>query len=78
LRILVCLKGYQRIITLLEELLPEDEIVECDREEIASLASEFDVLVPIVAPLPEAVYASVTDSDSPLPGLANEIQEGAH
>lgn len=58
MRILVCHKGYKRIIAILEELLPEDEIVECGRGKIAALAQEFDVLVPIVSPLPAEVYTS--------------------
>ena len=53
MRILVCIKGYRRIIDALEELLPDDEIIECDRDEIEGLAPEVDVVVPIVSPLPE-------------------------
>ncbi len=58
MRILVCHKGYKRIIEALEELLPGDEIVECERSEIAAQAQESDVVVPIVAPLPPEVYQS--------------------
>lgn len=45
-------------MALLQELLPEDEIVECARDEIASEAQESDVLVPIVAELPPEAYRS--------------------
>ncbi len=58
MRILVCIKGYRRIIDRLEELLPDDEIIECGADEIEALCPDVDVLVPIVSPLPKAVYAS--------------------
>ena len=58
MRVLLCHRGYKRITALLEELLPDDEVVECGRDEIAREAQESDVIVPIVAPLPAEVYAS--------------------
>lgn len=58
MRILICHKGYKRILDVLRELLPEDEFVECERADIAAEAAQSDVVVPIVSPLPTEVYQS--------------------
>jgi len=57
-RICICHQGYRRVVALLEELLPEDIIVECAPEEIVAASQDAEVLVPIVAAIPNEAYAS--------------------
>ncbi|NNL84372.1 MAG: hydroxyacid dehydrogenase [Myxococcales bacterium] len=56
MRIGVCIRGYKRIMELLRECLPDDEIFDCDREEVIAVAGDADVLIPTIAPIPEAAF----------------------
>lgn len=58
MRIALCLRGYTRILQLLQECLPEDEVFECSGAEILERAADADVLIPIVTPIPSAVLAA--------------------
>ena len=57
-RICLCLPNYQRILERLREALPEDEIVDCQRDEVTQAAAEADVLIPLVTRIPDAALAS--------------------
>ena len=57
-RICLCLPNYQRILERLREALPEDEIVDCQRDEVTQAAAEADVLIPLVTRVPDAALAS--------------------
>ncbi|MSR14795.1 MAG: hydroxyacid dehydrogenase [Gammaproteobacteria bacterium] len=56
MRIGLCSRGYTRIMQVLSDGLPEDEILECSASEVVALANEVDVLIPIVAPIPAASF----------------------
>ena len=51
MRIGLCVRGFTQIRQVLEELLPHDEIVECDSRDILERAADCVVLVPIVTPI---------------------------
>ncbi len=55
MRIGLCVRGFTQIRQVLEELLPHDEIVECDRSDLLERAADCAVLVPIVTPIPVEV-----------------------
>jgi phosphoglycerate dehydrogenase-like enzyme len=55
MRIGLCVRGFTQIRQLLEELLPNDEVIECDRRDILECAAACEVLVPIVTPIPAEV-----------------------
>ena len=55
MRIGLCVRGFTQIRQLLDELLPDDEIIECSRQDIHERAADCAVLVPIVTPIPAAV-----------------------
>jgi phosphoglycerate dehydrogenase-like enzyme len=55
MRIGLCVRGFTQIRQLLEELLPSDEIIECDSRDILERAADCAVLVPIVTPIPAQV-----------------------
>ncbi len=57
MRVGVCIRGYSRIMELLRECLPEDEVFDCDRDEVVAEAANADVLIPTIAPIPEAAFA---------------------
>jgi phosphoglycerate dehydrogenase-like enzyme len=58
MRIGLCSRGYTRIRQILDQQLPHDEIVECGADEVAALAVEVDVLIPIVAPIQAEALAA--------------------
>ena len=55
MRIGLCVRGFTHIRQLLEELLPHDEVKECDRRDIRERSADCAVLVPIVTPIPAEV-----------------------
>ena len=55
MRIGLCVRGFTHIRQLLEELLPHDEVIECDRRDIRERSADCAVLVPIVTPIPAEV-----------------------
>ena len=54
----LCIKGYSRILNILKDVLPEDEIFDCDRSEVVDAAKVAEVLIPTMAPIPEAALQS--------------------
>ncbi len=56
MRIGLCSRGFTRLFQILSELLPEDEIFECDGSEVVSLAKDTDVFIPVVARIPAEVF----------------------
>ena len=52
-----CVRGFTGILKILRELLPEDEVFECDQSELAMLAPTADVLIPIICPIPASIFA---------------------
>jgi phosphoglycerate dehydrogenase-like enzyme len=57
-RICLCRRGATKIVELLRAALPQDEILECSSEEVASCARQVEVLVPLIAPVTEDALAS--------------------
>jgi len=57
MRIALCVRGFTRILNVLRERLPHDEIVECDATQAIDVAREVDVLIPIMTPIPAAAFA---------------------
>ncbi|MGR8920351.1 MAG: 2-hydroxyacid dehydrogenase [Gammaproteobacteria bacterium] len=58
MRVALCIRGLSRILETLERALPGDEVIECGPEDIVRLSPELDVIVPTVAPVPNAAYAA--------------------
>lgn len=58
MRIGLCVKGYTRILNILKDVLPEDEVFDCGRSEVVEAAKVADVLIPTMAPIPEAALQS--------------------
>jgi len=56
LRIGFCVRGFTGILKILRELLPEDEVFECDQSELAMLAPTADVLIPTICPIPASIF----------------------
>jgi len=54
MKIVLCRQGFSAIQNMLQALLPDDEIVCCAPEEICSVGSDADVLIPAITPLGEA------------------------
>lgn len=57
MKVYLCQKGFRFITDLLQQLLPDHEILECLPEEIATKAADADVLIPTIIPLGEAELA---------------------
>lgn len=57
LRIGLCIRGFQRILNILRESLPGDEVFECDAGDITAAAYDADVLIPIMTTIPPAAFA---------------------
>ena len=57
MRIGFCVRGFTGILKILRELLPEDEVFECDQSELAMLAHTADVLIPTICPIPASFFA---------------------
>tara|TARA_B100000674_G_scaffold451356_1_gene422063 strand:- start:13489 stop:14463 length:975 start_codon:yes stop_codon:yes gene_type:complete len=51
MHIALCIRDYTKIRNILEDELPDDEIVEYSPSEVSSAATNADVLIPIVAPV---------------------------
>ncbi len=51
MKVYLCQKGFRFIVDLLQELLPDDEILECLPQEIATKAKDANVLIPTIIPL---------------------------
>src|SRR5882724_4344695 len=58
MRICACRRGAAKILELLREELPQDEVLECSQAEIAEFAGRCEVLVPLVARIGEDALAS--------------------
>ena len=58
MRIGLCIKGFTRIFEILKQQLPNDEIFECDAQDVISESANTDVFLPTVAPIPERVFVS--------------------
>jgi len=58
MRVCLCLKGAARILELLREELADHEVLECAPDEVADVAPEVDVLVPLVARISESALRS--------------------
>jgi len=58
MRIGLCIRGFARILEILKQQLPSDEIFECDAGDIISESANTDVFLPTVAPIPAPVFAS--------------------
>jgi phosphoglycerate dehydrogenase-like enzyme len=58
MRVCLCRRGAAKILEFLRAELPDDEILECAPEEVTDVAREVDVLVPLVARIPDAALAS--------------------
>lgn len=54
-RICLCGRSHARIKGLLEAALPADEIVECGESDLAQVARDCDVLIPIVTRIPNEI-----------------------
>ncbi|MBL4783498.1 MAG: 2-hydroxyacid dehydrogenase [Porticoccaceae bacterium] len=54
MKIVLCRQGFSAIQSMLQDLLPEHEIVCCDPEDITTVGSDADVLIPAITPLGEA------------------------
>ncbi len=54
MKVYICQKGFKLMIDFLQELLPDDEVLACAPDEIATHATDADVLIPTVIPLNEA------------------------
>ena len=59
LRICLCGRSHARIKGILERALPNDEIVECNGSDLALVAPDCDVLIPLVTLIPNEI---LTDS----------------
>jgi phosphoglycerate dehydrogenase-like enzyme len=57
-RICLCRRGATKIVELLRAALPQDEILECSSEEVASCTRQVEVLIPLIAPVTEDAFAS--------------------
>jgi phosphoglycerate dehydrogenase-like enzyme len=58
MRVSLCRKGAAKILEFLRAELPNDEILECSPDEVVDMAREVDVLLPLVARIPDAALAS--------------------
>ncbi|MFT4560998.1 MAG: phosphoglycerate dehydrogenase-like enzyme [Gammaproteobacteria bacterium] len=58
MRIGLCIRGFTRVLEILKQELPHDEVYECDADEVIALAPETDVFLPTVAPIPAAAFAA--------------------
>jgi phosphoglycerate dehydrogenase-like enzyme len=58
MRICLCRRGAAKIVELLRGELPRDDILECSPEEVAQVAQQVEVLVPLIARVGEEALAS--------------------
>jgi phosphoglycerate dehydrogenase-like enzyme len=58
MRVCLCRRGAAKIVELLRGELPRDEILECSAEEVAYVAQQVEVLVPLIARVGEEALAS--------------------
>ena len=58
MRVCLCRRGAAKIVELLRGELPRDEILECAPEEVARVAQQVEVLVPLIARVGEEALAS--------------------
>ena len=56
LRICLCGRSHARIKALLETALPNDEIIECSEAELADIARDCEVLIPVVTRIPNELF----------------------
>lgn len=56
MRIGLCVRGFTRILEILQEVLPDDEVFELGRSEVVDVARDVDVLIPTVAPIPAEAF----------------------
>lgn len=53
-RVVLCVRGYLRLMELLANALPDLEVVDCVPDEVVAAAAEADVLIPLVTRIPDA------------------------
>lgn len=58
LRVCLCVRGYQRILDLLRQALPDDELIDCAPEDVVQAAAAADVLIPLITRIPNDALAS--------------------
>lgn len=58
MRITICANGFRRMREGLQALLPADEVAECKPDDAAAAAAHSEVLIPIMAPITAAAFAS--------------------
>ena len=56
MRIGLCVRGFTRILQILTQVLPDDEVFELGRSEVVEVARDVDVLIPTVAPIPADAF----------------------
>ena len=56
MRIGLCVTGFTRILQILQEVLPDDDVFELSRAEVVQMARDVDVLIPTVAPIPAETF----------------------
>lgn len=57
MRIALCIRGFTRIFEILQRELPDDEVIECDGDEVVAIAKDIDIFLPTVATIPAAAFA---------------------
>lgn len=58
MRVCLCLRGAAKLLDLLRQELPEDEVTDCSPQEVPEVAQHVDVLIPIMARVSDAALAS--------------------
>jgi phosphoglycerate dehydrogenase-like enzyme len=58
LRIGVCSPNFTRLLQILQNALPADEIYACARDEVVACATDTDVFIPIVTPISAPVFSA--------------------
>jgi lactate dehydrogenase-like 2-hydroxyacid dehydrogenase len=53
----LCLRSHKRILGLLRDAFPHDDIFECSSDEVAAAALDADVLIPITSRIPNEAFA---------------------
>lgn len=54
MRIAIAVRGFSQVRQILSEGLGDDAVIECDASDIADVARDVDIIVPIMTPVPEA------------------------
>ena len=57
MRIGLCIRGFHRILGILRDALPNDEVFECDAGDVVVATRNADVLIPVTTNIPAAAFA---------------------